>query len=89
MTTKDDAQFSEAYRNVDKREVLLKQLIKQRRLIGLVSVFLVFAIGFNVTVQLIAQTDLSINPALSFGCMMLMFHLYQLDTKIKILLVSK
>ncbi len=89
MNTHDDTQFYEAYQNVDKREALLKQLIKQRRSLGIVLVFFVCATGLNVTVKLIAQIDSSISPAASFACMMLMFLFFQLDTKIKILLVQK
>ena len=88
MTTKDDSQFSEAYHNVDKRKLLLKQLIKTRRGVVALLLFTWFTIAFALIVDFIANTDIIKNGTIFCG-MITMFWVSQVDTKIKILLTQK
>ena len=89
MTPKDDAQFSDACQNVEKRDALLKRLIEQRRMLRTVFLLLTSLIALGFIIQLITRDRNFPSSSLLFVCMMGWFQLSTIDNKIKILLTQK
>ena len=89
MNQKDDIYFMNAYQNSGSREILLRQLVKQRKYAG-ISLLFIFPILMILIITLFFTRDDS--PALGcilFVTMINFIFLVHSDLKIKILLTQK
>ena len=88
MNKKDDNQFTEALQNAESRDAILKQLIRQRRILKVCVLSLIAIISIGYLLYVIMRIE-PLPSSIIFICAIGLFQLSQVDTKIKILLSKK
>jgi len=89
MNPKDDIDFLRAYQNTKEREILLRQLIKQRKLTRTTLVFLFFIIVILIFLQIFTKDSTPVMASTMFVTMVNFGLFVHTDLKIKILLTQQ
>jgi len=89
MNPKDDIHFLRAYQNTKEREILLRQLIKQRKLTRIVLIFLFSMIVILIFLQIFTKDSTPVMASTMFVTMVNFGIFVHTDLKIKILLTQK